>query len=174
MRLSTRERKILISAAAIILVWIFYAGAISPARERVETLKRVIPEKREALNDIHKMSAEFTALRNELGNLKNKAVLEANGFELLPFLESMTRKYGLKVSAMKQEVLELDTSYSLTVAEITLEELSLDQMVQFLYRVISSEHLLKIKSLYTRKNTATPASLDAVIQISTLKASTAF
>jgi len=97
--------------------------------------------------------------------------LDQKGFELPAFLESITTQLHLaeKVAAMKQELLQPDSNYCETVVEVKLENITLRQLVDFLLKIKSSNRFLRIKSLYTKKNTSNPDLLDTAIQVSALK-----
>ncbi len=171
MRLTHRERWLTIGLLVLAAVWALFALSVRPAIGRIETLNRVIPEKQRELDELRASSAQYLALRAKLDDIKRKATSEEGGFELLTSLESMTTEFGLvgKVATMKQEVLQLDSNYYEVTVETRLENLTLKQLIEFLLKIKSSNHLLWIKSLYTKKNATNPNLLDTVIQISTLK-----
>jgi type II secretory pathway component PulM len=171
MRLTRRERWFVIGLIVLVAAWALFVFGISPAAERIETLNRVIPEKQRELGELRTKSAQYLALRAGLDDYKRKAASEEKGFELLPFLESLNDQLHLaeKVAAMKQEILQVDSSYCEIIVETELENLTFKQLMEFLLKIKSSTHHLQIKSLYTKKNTANPNSLDTVIQISTLE-----
>jgi len=171
MQLTHRERRLVVGLAVVVGAWALFALGIRPATERIETLNRVIPEKQMMLEELRKKSAEYLALRASLGGYKRKAASVERGFELLAFLESMTTKLHLakKVAKMKQKVSQLDANYCETTVEIELESLTLKQLVEFLIKTKSSDHLLRIKSLFAKKDTTNPNLIDTVIQISTLR-----
>jgi hypothetical protein len=170
-RLTHRERWFVIGLIVLVTAWTLFAFGISPAAERTETLNRVILEKQKELGELRTKSVQYLALRAGLDDYKRKAALEEKGFELLPFLESLNNQLHLteKVAAMKQETLQVDSSCCEIIVETELNNLTFKQLMEFLLKIKSSTHHLQIKSLYTKKNTANPDSLDTVIQISTLK-----
>jgi hypothetical protein len=69
------------------------------------------------------------------------------------------------VATMNQQVLDLGQSHSQTIVEVRLENLKLKQLVDFLRKVESSQALLRIKSLYIKKNMTNTEMLDSVIEI---------
>jgi hypothetical protein len=171
MQLTHRERLLIVGLTVLAAVWVLFAFGIGPAAERIETLNRVIPEKQKELGVIQKKSAQYLALRAGLDSCKRRAALEEKGFELLPFLESLNDQLHLaeKVTAMKQEVLPIDSNYYQIIVEAELQDLTFKQLMELLLKIKSSPHHLQIKSLYAKKNTANPNLLDSVIQISTLE-----
>ena len=171
MQLTHRERWLAIGLAVFITSWGLFAFGINPAIERIETLNRIIPEKQTMLEELRKKSEQYLALRTGLDGLKKETASEEKVFEPLPFLESTIKEAGLakKTVSIKQDVLQLDSSYSEVIVEVKLEDITLKQIVEFLLKIKSSNHSLRIKSLYARKNVANPNLLDTAIQISVLK-----
>ena len=170
-RLTRRER--LLSAALVTFVVVvgLLAFVVKPAIDRMKTLTRVIPEKQTVLNELRTKSYEYVAMRDSLEGLHKKVMAQDDGFELLPFLESLTRERGLaeKVATMKQQVLQLEPDYCETVVEIELQNLTLGQLVDFLWKVESSNVLARTKSLYIKRNRANTDLLDSVIEIHSVK-----
>ena len=169
---TNRERWMAGIVGAFVLAYGFYTFALSPAMERIRTLKRIVPEKRQTLTEIKEKSTQFLTLENELKDLRQRVALDGQKFEPLAFLESLTKKKGLteKVASMKQATSQLDSDYSQTIVEMNLQDITLPQLIDLLLETKSSNHALWIKSLYAKKLAADPALLDAAIQVSTLTA----
>lgn len=168
----TRREKLLTAALAIFAVlWALFAFAVRPVVARVETLNRVTSEKQNELRKLRARSNEYIFLRDSIDNLHTKIASQDKSFELLPFLESLTRKCGLaaNVAAMKQQVLPLEPSYRETIVTVQLENLTLKQLIDFLWKVESSEALAKIKSLYIKKNQTNENLLNSVVEIHNAK-----
>ena len=171
MQLTHRERWLAIGLAVFITSWGLFTFGVTPAIERIETLSRIIPEKQTMLEELRKKSKQYLSLRTGLDGLKKETASEGKVFEPLPFLESTIKESGLakKTVSIKQDVLQLDSSYSEVIVEVKLEDITLKQIVEFLLKIKSSNHSLRIKSLYARKNAANPNLLGTAIQISVLK-----
>ena len=169
-RLTQRERWMAGIVGVFILAYGFYALAIGPAIERIRTLERVIPEKRQELEEIKAKSEHCLTLQNKLKDLRQRVAIDGQRFEPLAYLESLTKKKGLteKVASMKQDTSQLDSDYSQTIVELKFQDITLQQLIDLLLAVKSSNHALWIKSLYAKKDVADPGKLEAVIQVSTL------
>jgi hypothetical protein len=170
-RLTRREKLLAGGLIFFTGAWLLFTAGVKPALDRIETLKRVIAEKQQELEKIRADSKEYIFLRDSLNNLRKKIASQDEVFELLPFLESLLEKCGLteNISTMKQQESPIDTNYAETVVEIRLENLSLNQLVDLLYRIESSQVLAGIKSLYIKKNAIDENLLDSVIEINNAK-----
>ncbi len=167
MRLTPREKLLAVALAVFVAVWALFAFAINPAVGRIETLGRLVPEKQNELHNISARSKEYIFLRDSLDQLRAKVDSQQDGFELLPFLETLVRKSGLekKVAAMEQQVVPLEPRYCETIVEVRLQNLTLSQLVDFLCKVESSPILVKTKALHIKRSTTNPDLLDSMVEI---------
>ena len=170
-RLTPREKLLIIAVGICAVGWVVFTFAVKPALGRIETLSRVIPEKQQELRRLRARSDEYVFLRDSLDNLRTTVASQEKGFELLPFLESLTEQCGLskKVATMKQQGAQLESSYYETIVEIKLENLTINQLVEFLWKVESSNVLAKTKSLYIKKSPTNTDLLDSVVEIHNAK-----
>ena len=171
MRLMRREKILAVVLVIFVAVCGVVVFAIRPAIERTNTLSRVIPEKQSELEVFRAEAGEYIALRDGLKSLHTKIVAQEKTFELLTFLESLIGEDDLakKVATMKQRVSQLDQRYHETIVEIELRNLTLSQLVNFLWQVESSKVLARTKSLYIKKNPGNSNLLNSVIEVHNLK-----
>lgn len=171
MRLTQREKLLAVASVVFVAVWGLFAFAVRPTIERAETLKRVIPERQSELETFRTKASEYIAMSDGLEALHTKIASQEKTFELLPFLESLIRECGLakKVATMKQQVSQLESNHCETIVEIELQNLTLSQLVNFLWQVESSKVLARTKSLYIKKNLANTDLLDSLIEVHNLK-----
>jgi hypothetical protein len=170
MYLTKRERWMGLGLVVFISLWAVYVLGISPAAQRIDTLKRVIPEKQRVLEQLIEKSNQYRVLRAGIDQYKAKADHRDKNFELLGCLETMVKELqmGQNVASMKQDVVDFNGSFSQIIGEVKLESVSLQQLVEFLVKIKSSPYGLKTNSLYARKNTKEPENLDVLIQVSIL------
>lgn len=166
-RLTKREKRAGVVLTGFILVWLLFAFVIEPARERIETLERVLPEKQAELAKLEAAAKEYAHLTNRDSDMRSTVNSQSETFELLPFLESLVQQFGLDKNnaKMQQKVLPLGTEYSQTVVEMELQGVSLGRLVEFLSKIESSEVLAHIASLYIKKSRTKKDTLDATIEI---------
>lgn len=166
-RLTPREKLLIVASAVLVAVWALFAFTVKPVIARMETLRRTIPEKQSELAKLRARSAEYVLLREHLANLQAKVALQDEGFELLPFLESLIGQCGLaeKVTKMKPYTVPLGSNYRQTIVEIKLDNVTLSQLVDFLWKVESSKALVKAKSLHIKKNPTNRDLLDSTFEI---------
>ena len=166
-RITKREKCLAAALVIFAVAWSLFAFVIRPAKDRIATLKRVIPQKQAEFKRLSAAGKEYVFLSNSLRNLRSKVASQPKTFELLPFLESLVKQSGLEknVTQMKQRTVPLGTDYSQTVVEIELKALSLNRLVDFLQKVESSDVLARTGSLYIKKSRTKKDFLDSVIEI---------
>ena len=166
-RLTKREKHGGIALTILILVWSLFAVVIEPAKDRIATLKRVIPQKQAELSKLSAAAEEYAFLSGNGRDLRVKVASQSKDFELLPFLDSLVQASGLEknIAKMQQRVVPLGTDYSQTVVEIELMSLSLGRLVEFLGKIESSDILARMASLNIKKSRTKKDLLDAVIEI---------
>lgn len=171
MRLTYRKHWWLAGVVVLTATWALFALGVTPALERIETLKRVIPEKQSELERLRIDARDYVTLRENLEGLRTKITSQEETFELLPFIESLVQQCGLtqNVITMKQLASQPETDYQEIVVEMEMENLTLRQLCDFLWKVRSSDILASTKRLHITKNLANPDLLDSQVEIRNLK-----
>jgi len=168
-RLTRREKHFGAALAVFIVGWSLFGLVIEPVKDRIATLKRVVPQKQAELNKLSAVAEEYMFLSDSRRDLRSKVASQPETFELLPFLESLVQRCGLEKNVAKMQSasggVPLGTDYSQTIVEIELQNLSLGRLVDFLQKVESSDIMAHTESLYIKKNRTKKDLLDAVIEI---------
>lgn len=151
---------------AALAVWGICALGIGPMRDRIQRLNRIIPEKQNELREIQAKSAEYLALDREFEDVKVRMAQQDPNFQLLPFLESLTKQHDLTVVTMQQQDAPASRAgHSETVVEIGLEDIALRQLIGFLRAIENSPVMAQVGSLHIHKKTQDELRLDAAVQI---------
>ncbi len=170
MQLTRRERQAILAGAALLALFVLYQAGVRPAMHRLETLDRVIAEKKTSLAEVRSKSREYLALRDELGDLRQAIASRAEDSEFLSFLEQVQRECGLErsLSYVKPSTTALGDDYVETTVQMKLQQVSLAQITQFLLRLQAPEAMLGVKALRVLKSPEKPELLDAEVQLSML------
>lgn len=169
-RFTHREKLLAAASAVFVLIWSLYALAVKPAIARVATLNRVIPQKQSELEQLQNASKKYLHVHNSLADLQSQMASQGQGFELLPYLESLIQQHNLaKHAAMKPQTLQPAPGYAETVVELELEDVKLSQLVAFVSAVESSDIPARTKTLHITRGAADNDRLNAVIEICSAK-----
>ena len=166
-QVTRRERLLAIGLTAALAVWAVYGLAVKPTRDRIGTLQRIIPEKRAQLRELQADSAEYMALQSQFSTLREKMASQKADFQLLPFLEGMIERCELagNIVTMQQDIVRPQPNYSEVVVTIELQDVSLQQLVDFLAAVENSEAIIQVGSLHVRKDPTNERLLDSTVGI---------
>ncbi|MHC4116299.1 MAG: type II secretion system protein GspM [Planctomycetota bacterium] len=173
MQLTRREHWLAAGLGAFVVIWATYSFGVSPVRERMETLNRVIPDKQSELDLLRAKASEFAALRDGIEGIRAKIASQEETFQLMPFVDSLVRECGLmqNVVTMKPQTSQFGSDYLETIVEIEMEGLTQPQLFDFLLKLKSSEVLTTTRRLDIKKNLTKAGLLDSQIEISNLKLS---
>ena len=171
MRLTQREYWLASGVAVLTATWVFFALGVTPALERMETLKRVIPEKQNELDRLRIKAGEYESLREDLEDLRAKIASQEKTFELLPFVESLVGECDLtqNVKTIKQVAAQPETDVQEIVVEIEMENVTLRQLCEFIEKIQSPNILANIKRFTIKKNPTNPDLLDSQIEARNLR-----
>jgi hypothetical protein len=167
MRLTRREYWLAFSVVVLTATWAIYAFALAPAMERIDTLERVIPQKRSELNRLRITAREYVSLHEDIEHLRARIASQENAFELLPFTESLVAQCGLtkNVTIMKQVPTQPGTDIQEVILDVEMENVTLRQLCGFVEKVYSPNTLVSIERLTIKKNPTDPNRVDSSIEV---------
>ncbi|MEN6336671.1 MAG: type II secretion system protein GspM [Phycisphaerales bacterium] len=166
-QLNPRERGLAIGLSAALVVLGAWAFAIKPARDRIRTLERIIPEKQAEVRQLQARGIEYQNLASQFKGLRTKIASQDAGFQLPRFLETMIARYKLDahVTKMQPSTVQVRPDYAETVVTIELQDVAPRQLVTFLTAVETAEAVVRVGSLYFRNDATNDALLDATVEI---------
>jgi general secretion pathway protein M len=90
----------------------------------------------------------------------------SSGFTLFSFLDTLAGQVGLKdrIAYMKPSKTTLEnTPYTLSVVETKLQNITMKQLTSYLYRIETSNNLVRVKGLSISKTGKQAGTVDAVL-----------
>ncbi|MFC1604215.1 hypothetical protein ACFL5F_04225 [Planctomycetota bacterium] len=170
MHLTQREKQFAIGGIAFLGIFAAFQVFVRPALSRVRTLKRVVAEKQEVLSQLSAKSNDYNAIRGQLEQIRLAARQQQRGGQMLSFIERVQRDSGLlqKVVYMTPTTTAIGDMYEKTNVEVKFGAVTLDQIIQFLLKMESSELLVGIRSVDIKRAVQNPALLDVVIQVASV------
>lgn len=164
----SRERMLAAFLLVALAAWGLYSLALKPARERMQTLQRIIPEKQAQLRDLQAKSAQYAALKRACAQRRASLASQDPNFQLLPFLETTIKRHQLDQHATmgRRDSVQTQPNRGEAVVTIELHNVSLKQIVDFLGEVDTSRPMVCIGSLQIRKTPNNDGQLDSVIEVS--------
>ena len=143
---------------------------VRPAIGRVRTLRRVLTDKRQVLAELRAKSEEYNVISRELEKVRLEIRRQPEERKILSFVERIQKDCGLmqKVVYMKPSTMVVNDVYEETTIEIKLQSITLDQLIQFLLKIESSELTIGIRTLDIKRGVRDSNLLDTIIQLVSL------
>jgi len=143
---------------------------VRPAIGRVRTLRRVISEKRQVLSELLAKSQEYNIVSSELEKIRSEMEQRPEERKILSFIEGIQKECGLmqKVVYMKPSANIVNDVYEETTIEIKFQNITWDELIQFLFKIESSELTLGIKTLNIKRGVQDSNLLDTIVQLVSL------
>lgn len=168
--LQRREKTIISVAAAVLVVFMIVQFVFFPVLDRRTRLRRQIITRTQALEEMVQLKAEYEALTQQVH--RNEAQLRARprGFTLFSFLDALAGRGGIKqnIAYMKPTTSNMKNSpYSLSIVEMKINALTMEQLVTFLHGIETSPDLIWVKRISITKGEKENDLLDSVLQVET-------
>ncbi|MBU1195800.1 MAG: type II secretion system protein M [Proteobacteria bacterium] len=169
--ISKREKNILTAGIVFLVVFFGYRLGIAPVFEKRQILERSVTEKQASLTLMNTQLERILSL-NRQSDFQTRALMQRPAdFSLFSFIDSQAQQSGVKenVDYMKPFTRKDETSsYQVATVKISLKEVNLKALVDFLDRIESSKNAVIITSLSLAKAGKQKNKLDAVLETETL------
>jgi general secretion pathway protein M len=170
--LQRREKIIVAAAGTLLAILLLLELIIFPIVDRRSMLSKRIVQRTQALAEIKQLANEYQGLTS--GTVSNEAQLKnrAKNFTLFSFLDTLAGKSGIKqnIIYMKPTSANLKGSpYSLSMVEMKINNLTMEQLVNFLHGVEASQDMIWVKRVSLAKGEKEGQLIDAVLQVETFQ-----
>jgi len=117
------------------------------------------------------LSSEYNRYRRSSQGIQQVIAKRRKGFTLFSFLENKAGDAGIKtyIKYMKPSVSTGAGPYKESLVEVKLEEITLHQLINYLYRIESPDDVVSVKRISIKENKKKSGRLDAILQILTFK-----
>ena len=169
MKLAKRERLFVSLAVSAIVLFVLLEFIILPFFKERGRMKRGIISKQVELVDVLESSARLKALRSNSQGMEESLMKREQGFALFSYLEKAagTAKVKENIKSMKPSTSKGQGDYKESTVEIKIEAVTLQQLVDYLYRIESPDKVVFIKRMLVQGNKKGKGYIDAVLQVLT-------
>lgn len=170
--LQRRDKIALAVAGAVLALFIIMQAIIFPIVDRRTRLGEQIKSQTAALFEIQSLKAEFEDLNRNKHFNAAQIKQRPPGFRLFSFLDALAGKSGIKqnIIYMKPSTSNLKNSpYTLSMVEMKLQTLTMEQLVTFLHGVETSRQMVWIKRMSISKGEKNQGLLNSVLQVETFQ-----
>ncbi len=167
MNLTTREKYIGATGAAIITLLVAFQMFVNPALNRINILQRVISEKKQTLIDLTAKSQKYNTLSTDIKNIRLEISATPISENLLPAIEKIQNKCGLSqnIFSMKSSTANINGIYNESSVEIIMQKITLDQLLEFLSEIELVKSTISVRTLEIKHTPQNPTLLDTTIKL---------
>jgi len=167
--MAPRERALVGFTAAVVLLVVgwFVIGAMSEAKSK---LTRQIAATSQAQIQVDALMAEFGALNAHVTEMDAK--LEAGrDFQPLTWIEAVGNEMAIteKIRSVKERGIETTDYYTAAKIDIRIDDLSLAQVTDFVYRLESAPQAIRVDECRVKTDRKDRNVLDLTMEVAVLK-----
>lgn len=170
-RLSPRERGLLSLAAGAVFLVGLYSLVWQPLATGRASVKRRIVSKQRELAEIQDLRGNYYELvrQFEAGEI---ILMKVRDFSLFPHIESAVGQVVSRdhIQSMSPQSKVIADAYKEESVDLRLQDVSLDQLVDLLYRIEKGEQPLRVTRLQVKKRSKDPYRFDVNATVSMLEA----
>lgn len=170
--INQRERLILSAAGVLILVFMIVQLGIFPILDHHESLQQQLIAAKNNLDDMALLKAEFKKLTVQADIAKTQLRHRAENFSLLSFLNDTAGQTGLKdkiVNMKPSTSKRRNSTLQIESVEMKFQDVSLEQLLAFLYRVETSPNMVNVRQISITKQDRKEGVVESILQVETFK-----
>lgn len=165
-KLGKREKVMVGGGSLLVLIILIYVLIVSPFIKRIARLEELVDAKKMELREMMILKEQFLQAQDRVKKIKPLPPK----FSLLSHLETLARKSNVKIDSIRPGPTKKSGSYKETLIDVKIERITLDQLVEFLYKIeISGDYPLKVKKIHIKPTYKNPQYLEVSFQIVSLQ-----
>ena len=173
MKLDRTQMTYLFFGGLFFVALLFYFVAISPGLSKQEQLEKSISKRKADLVKITELKRRWENFKRDQGEVEQALRSRGDRFTLLSFLEGITREVGIdkNIQYIKPVTFppsEVAGTFKPEGIEMSLDNVGMEQLVNFLYKVELSGDLLFVKRIKILKTSrGSTSTLKVTLQVNT-------
>ena len=171
-KLSHREKMAVGIGIGFLGVFLIAQLAVFPFMDARERLHRSLAFNTRSYDEIKQLRSKYLAIQNRAEESKTRFNRRQRGFTLFSFLDNLAGQVGIKerITYMKPSTTkQKDTSYSLSLVEMKLNGVSMEQITRFLYQIETSQNMIHVRRLSLNKTDEKEGLLNVILQVETFE-----
>lgn len=169
--LNRREKLFVASGVGFLLVFLAFLFLIQPVFANRAALESKLEQKKQTLSEMRAMRRELQSLQSRSDKAKAQYRQRTAGFTLFSFMDRLAGETGLKknISYMKPSTsVDESSGLKMTYVELKLQDVTLKDLSSYLFRVETSQNMVRINSLTISKPGAEKGLLSVVMRAETV------
>jgi general secretion pathway protein M len=171
-KINQRERLILSSAGILLVLFMIVQWMIFPILDRHTQLQQKLIEAKQDLNEIALLKADYKRFTTQADLAKAQIQRRNKDFSLLSFLNDIAARTGLKnniVNMKPSTSNRKSSSLQVESVEMKFDDVNIEQLLAFLYRVETSPNLINIRQISITKQDRKEGVVESILEVETFK-----
>jgi len=171
-KLNKRERYAILAAIGVVGIFLIVQFIIGPFLNQTEQKKNMLKAKAVMVEQMRQMQAEYESLTQKANISESRFRNRQKGFTLFSFLDRLAGEASIKdrISYMKpSKKIEKDSPFKISIVEMKLDAITLEQLANYLYGVETSENMVEVKKISISKKDVKQGLLTAILQVETVE-----
>jgi general secretion pathway protein M len=172
-KLNRREKYIIYAAGCLVGLLILVHFVATPFFESRKQMQRSLQTKKGELEEMRRLQAEHAAMQENLQLSKIRLSKREKGFTLYSFLDRLAGQAGIKdrISSMKPTItIQKNSNYKISRVEMKLDNITLEQLANYLYSVETSKNMVMVKKVSISKKEKKQGLINVILQVETMEA----
>ena len=157
-----------VSAGVFIAVFLVCRLVVFPVIDKRERLQRALASGSHDLAQIESLAVEYKRIQQQSSAARVQMAARKKGFTLFSFLEKMAGATSLKdrIAYMKpSDSAPKNSPFKISTVEMKLQSITLEQLVDYLYRIETSDNAVQVKRISIVKTKKTKGFITATMEI---------
>jgi len=173
MKLDRTQMTYVFFGGLFLVALLFYFAVIAPGLSKQDQLEKSISKRKADLVKITELKRKWENFKRDQSEVEQALSSRGDRFTLLSFLEGITREVGLdkNIQYIKPVTFppsEAAGTFKPEGIEMSLDNVGMEQLVNFLYKVEHSGNLLFVKRIKILKTSrGSSSSLKVTLQVNT-------
>ena len=171
-KITKREKHAIWIASGLIIVFVLSQFVVVPFMKKRHRLNRGLQVQTQAYQDMLVLKNQYMAIKKRADEAKKSMAKRKRGFTLFSFLDQLAGETGLKdnIAYMKPSVSAQENSpYKTALVETKLQAVTIESLTRYIYRIETSENIVKLKGLSITKTGKLAGYVDAVLLVETIE-----
>ena len=147
--LQRREQILVVGAGVLVVVLALFTFVLDPILARAENLDRRLATADHQLAELQTLRTEYLRQKRMIDRIDRRLRRRQRNFAIFSYLEQVAGRTGLqeKIQSMNTIASPPGTEYKEESVEVRMEDVTLNELVQYLHRLERSPQVLRIRRL---------------------------
>ena len=171
-KLNKREKHIIYGAIGVIVALLVHQFIITPFLDKKSRMQKAMLRKQEMIVEMQQWKSDFQSIQQNAKVSTERFARRSKGFELYSFLNKMAGKTGIKdrITSMKPtKTAQKNSEYRISRVDMKLDSIGLEQLVNYLHAVETSENIVEIKKLTINKKDKKQGLISVIMQVEAIE-----